>query len=322
MLCRKSAALSIFLATLIALLAFPAPAAGQEKFENEFVRLEWRTGASEEKIGPEGEFYVSAALIATVKKIPERYERLVEIINKVVVRSVISYEVLARDGEREVLLWAGEVTRRLPRLEAGARLEFLDERIPPSGYLRFPQGTEYGRYTLYIRLTGVKVRALLFFSQDLTETVRSFLPQAFSSGIKIAEIEVADVTPPEVVTVFPEPGAEEVPSHTAISVTFSEPMDRSSVERAFSISPEVSGKLGWEGNTLTFTPDNRLSYLITYHVVISTEARDRAGNALPEPYSWTFTTDPEPSPWQVLMIWIAVGVLLLALLRKLSKVRK
>jgi len=77
---------------------------------------------------------------------------------------------------------------------------------------------------------------------------------------------------------------------TPITVTFSEAMNKSSAEGAFSVSPSVTGSFSWDGDKMIFTPDSELDYLTTYTVNISTEAEDLAGNNLVEDYSWQFTT--------------------------------
>lgn len=85
------------------------------------------------------------------------------------------------------------------------------------------------------------------------------------------------------------PSGTDVPVTTTITVTFSEAMNHTSAENAFSVSPSVSGSFSWSGNTMTFTPSS-LAYGTTYEVTIGTGAMDSAGNPLGSPYSWEFTT--------------------------------
>jgi PKD repeat protein len=81
---------------------------------------------------------------------------------------------------------------------------------------------------------------------------------------------------------------------TTITITFSEPMNKSSAEEAFSVSPSVAGTFSWTDNTMTFTSGMDLSYETTYTVTIDTAAADLAGNHIESAYSWQFTTETAP----------------------------
>ena len=117
-----------------------------------------------------------------------------------------------------------------------------------------------------------------------------------------------DLRLPAITGVLPRNGASGVLVNTTIAVTFSEAMDRSSVERAFSISPKVKGSFTWADNTLVFTPDDGLRPGTSYRVTVSGSARDLTGNALAQPYTWSFTTRAAPIPWWVWGIIILVVV--------------
>ena len=77
---------------------------------------------------------------------------------------------------------------------------------------------------------------------------------------------------------------------TPITATFSEAMNKSSVQNAFSVSPSVTGSFSWNGNKMVFTPDSNLDYDTSYTVTISTSAEDLAENNLETEYNWQFTT--------------------------------
>ncbi|RLE01101.1 MAG: hypothetical protein DRI99_07815, partial [Candidatus Aminicenantes bacterium] len=116
---------------------------------------------------------------------------------------------------------------------------------------------------------------------------------SMSSGLGL------DTTPPIITTHSPT-GAH-APVTTTITVTFSEAMNKTSAESAFSISPSISGTFSWDSNSnkMIFTPSSNLNYETAYTVIISTEAEDLAGNNLESPFSWQFTTASEttlPSP--------------------------
>jgi parallel beta-helix repeat protein len=103
-----------------------------------------------------------------------------------------------------------------------------------------------------------------------------------------------ETTPPTITD--HSPTGTNVPVGTTITATFSEAMNKTSAENAFSISPSVSGSFGWDDNKMIFTPDSNLAYETTYIATISTEAEDLAGSNLESPFSWQFTTVSEPTP--------------------------
>jgi len=97
-----------------------------------------------------------------------------------------------------------------------------------------------------------------------------------------------DISAPSIDSVSPSDGAENLPLNTTISVTFSEQMNKTSAEQAFTISPGVNGSFSWNGNTTIFTPASQLENT-TYIATINTGAKDLAGNAVANNYSWSFT---------------------------------
>ncbi|MCP4113332.1 MAG: hypothetical protein GY749_48680, partial [Desulfobacteraceae bacterium] len=107
-----------------------------------------------------------------------------------------------------------------------------------------------------------------------------------------------DTTPPTVSSTSPENGAESVSADSAVIVTFSEPMLSDTVTGAtFSLSygtDDVAGTVTYNGTTGTFTPDEILAYNTNYTAMITSDAKDLAGNPLENDYTWSFTTGPEP----------------------------
>jgi len=105
---------------------------------------------------------------------------------------------------------------------------------------------------------------------------------------------VIDTTPPTIIVNTPI--GEGVSLTTTISITFSESMDNTSVESAFSYTDRTTiwtfadGSISWNVNTMIFTPNSDLSYDTEYNVTIGTEAKDLAENGLTLPYTWSFTT--------------------------------
>ena len=99
-----------------------------------------------------------------------------------------------------------------------------------------------------------------------------------------------DITPPSVTDVRPV-GAD---TNTTpwIRITFTEAMDRASVEQAFSISPAVDGSFQWsaDSRSVTFVPTRELQSGTTYFVVVDTSARDLAGNTMVQSKTFQFAT--------------------------------
>ncbi|OGS51178.1 MAG: hypothetical protein A3K65_05620 [Euryarchaeota archaeon RBG_16_68_12] len=122
--------------------------------------------------------------------------------------------------------------------------------------------------------------------------------------------EAQDLTPPSVARTDPAAGAMDVVATSAIGIWFSEPMNRSSVEGAFSYTDGAStwrtadGARTWSNasDTLTFQPAQALAYGMRYTVTIGGLARDEAGNPLNggADEAWTFTTASQldtTAPW-------------------------
>ncbi len=99
-----------------------------------------------------------------------------------------------------------------------------------------------------------------------------------------------DATPPEVVRLEPQSVGEGAAVDSDILVHFSEPMNQSSAQAAFSISPAVAGSISWVGNALYFQPSGLLQSNTSYTVQVAASAKDNAGNALRSAFSGSFTT--------------------------------
>lgn len=107
-----------------------------------------------------------------------------------------------------------------------------------------------------------------------------------------------DTTPPEVTGSSPLDGAMDVLPSDSPSVTFSEPMNASTVSTAFTISPPLSGGCSVlpdaTGTVFTCQHAQPLSENTQYTVTVGTGAQDGAGNGLASPFSFSFTTGSPP----------------------------
>lgn len=107
------------------------------------------------------------------------------------------------------------------------------------------------------------------------------------------------VLPPFAVSqVAPAEGAVNVPTSSAISVTFNRDVLALSINTStFLISPSVPGNYTVSGSTATFTPTSKLGYGTTYTATLTQGAMDSYGNQLAAAKTWSFTTAPAPLAW-------------------------
>jgi len=119
-------------------------------------------------------------------------------------------------------------------------------------------------------------------------------------------IDPGDTTSPTVLEATPAPDDKGVPADAAIVVVFSEPMDRGSVEAAYSSAslPSDAVSMSWNaaGDTLTIRPDHPLEIAEgigtdptqtsakQYVMAVAATATDLAGNPLAARLDLAFTT--------------------------------
>jgi hypothetical protein len=108
----------------------------------------------------------------------------------------------------------------------------------------------------------------------------------------------SDLIAPMVTLVDPTNEAVGIALAQSINVTFSEPMDASTVT-AFTMAvrqgtTSVTGVVTYGGSIATFTPTNDLLANKEYFVIITTSAKDIAGNALAAAFNSSFTTGDAP----------------------------
>jgi len=106
---------------------------------------------------------------------------------------------------------------------------------------------------------------------------------------------------PRVLTVSPASEFQYVGPSEAISVTFNQPMDASSVEGKFSLTSgkgqRVAGKFSWSSNgmNLVFTPAAPLPRTTSFVARVDQGAQGASGTqGTQKPYEWQFTTVDEP----------------------------
>lgn len=133
--------------------------------------------------------------------------------------------------------------------------------------------------------------------------IKSFrrITRFFSSTLKslmmiviIIPVTVLSQSAPTVNSTSPINSAIAVALNQKIAASFNIPMDASTINVAtFTLKigiAAVPGFVSYSGTTAIFTPASNLSTNALYTAVITTGAKDMAGNALANNYVWSFTT--------------------------------
>ena len=110
--------------------------------------------------------------------------------------------------------------------------------------------------------------------------------------------DIPDVVLPTVTLSDPANNVTGVAINKLIVVTFSEPMQQSTVTSlTYTLkqgTTSVSGAVTYTGNAATFTPAANLDYNTIYNATVTAEAKDLAGNALASNFTFSFTTGLAP----------------------------
>ncbi len=113
-------------------------------------------------------------------------------------------------------------------------------------------------------------------------------------------INVPDTTPPHVLTTVPALGAAGVALGAPISVTFSKPVNCSTLTTTtFTVTvaggAAVGGTVTCSGSIATFTPTSALVLHTLYTGTITTGVTDLVGNVMVQNYAWNFEAVAGPS---------------------------
>ncbi len=97
---------------------------------------------------------------------------------------------------------------------------------------------------------------------------------------------------PQVLSHSPQNISDSISAGTSIQVTFDKTMNKESVENAFLIIPNASGKFIWGNNdkSITFTPSIPLEKSTEYTVTISKDAKSKWLVPIPADYTFSFMT--------------------------------
>lgn len=104
-----------------------------------------------------------------------------------------------------------------------------------------------------------------------------------------------DLTPPQILEVYPANNSLMVEPSVEIRLSFSERMDRTSTEKSVFITPlsDVPFEFKWERNKLILRPPQHLEKDKTYVITVGTNAQDLHNNKLEKSYSFAFSTGEE-----------------------------
>jgi alpha-tubulin suppressor-like RCC1 family protein len=193
------------------------------------------------------------------------------------------------DGETAVSVIPGvAVVFSEPVEHIGAQLAFsLSEGGAAAGgifswddnTMFFQPDRELKDFTTYI----VKVLGGMVTNASGKVMLDSF-QSSFTTGI--------DTHPPRVVGSIPEDQTIDVCPKVEIELAFSEPVDTSAVQQAFTLScggSPVSGQFNWNGNTMRFQPDDTLTDRGTYNIHLTRGATDDSNNPIPAEIDISFT---------------------------------
>lgn len=111
------------------------------------------------------------------------------------------------------------------------------------------------------------------------------------AGQRLPEGGPVDITPPEIVSVFPKPNTVNF-SENSVLIEFSEYVDRRTAEEAVFISPAVEEKeIDWSGTEMEIIFHEELRKNTTYVITIGTDVMDiRARNRMASAFSLSFST--------------------------------
>ena len=108
----------------------------------------------------------------------------------------------------------------------------------------------------------------------------------------LATTPVVDSAAPEIATVTPADGSIGVRPSARVEVSFSEAMNITSAQSAFSLQrPDgsaVTGSFSWSGSKMAFVPSSPLAGGETYRATVEAQASDTSGNALGDAKTWSF----------------------------------
>jgi hypothetical protein len=175
------------------------------------------------------------------------------------------------------------------RMRTEGAFSLLADGIAMEGVFAWPSSDHFA-FTPYAAFTRSKSYRIKVTTQAEDSDGNS-LKEDFIRDFRAS----SDSTRPILVAAIPAPETAVASLRPEIALTFSEPMDVTSVINALSLSPDASGYVVDSGDATTFryalTED--LKWQTHYELAISETARDQAGNSLGKAERRTFFTGIE-----------------------------
>ncbi len=147
----------------------------------------------------------------------------------------------------------------------------------------------------YSRIDLAELEAGTFYAR-----VRCFSSSAQISSYQLA-LSVAS-NPPRIVTAIPASGSTDVAATSAVTITFSEPMNPLTLTTTNIVlkqgGTDIPGAIsvGNGNRTATFTPDSPLPHTATFTVTVKTGVEDAEGTAMASETTWDFSTPDQTPP--------------------------
>jgi uncharacterized protein YfaS (alpha-2-macroglobulin family) len=134
-----------------------------------------------------------------------------------------------------------------------------------------------------------------FFTNPFRLKGWSYVVAALLIVVIAAGISYPFIPAPKVVGYSLKANVRLISYNAPIKIVFNQPMDKSSVESAFHIEPQVTGKIEWAGNSLIFYPEEEFKIGDRYAVYIDKEAKSIFQKRMEYDYEETFeiTSSPE-----------------------------
>ncbi|MFC1478035.1 Ig-like domain-containing protein [Candidatus Margulisiibacteriota bacterium] len=182
--------------------------------------------------------------------------------------------------------------------------EWVDINVPISSFAYTP-GTGDGVWSPAGGIGCVpQVKLNLNYAVEADKNASSLIGYCVDNIRFMQSGSLAD-SQPQIIARTPSGNDYFAPLGTVIRATFSEAMDKTTVESSFSITPAIAGSFSWFGNTLIFSPLSALEASTTYNVAFDKSvAKDADGQALIGNADWQFNTssgvagyDPEVIAW-------------------------
>ncbi len=143
--------------------------------------------------------------------------------------------------------------------------------------------------------------------------IEVFALDSIGNNKSVSYVINIDNSPPKVIYTSPKNNDEDVAVASIIIIKFNELMDIESVINALSISPIINFNLSWslDNQSIRITPISSLANDTIYTIVISTSAKDIAGNGLENNFVLKFNTGKSQELDWLINVFAALLVIIL-----------